>query len=89
MKTTPCRLTVQIERIGAGGLLAVASAEVEIGRIPLRLHGLEVRRGMDGRLQIDAPGVAHGGRIMPAVDLPPDLEAAIGREIEVLLKGSS
>jgi hypothetical protein len=86
MKTTAVRLTVSLEKVGRGGLLAVASAEIEIGRIPLRLHGLEVRRDMQGRLQIDAPGVSHGGAILPVVELPQDLEQAIGREIAALLR---
>ncbi|MGJ0507621.1 MAG: hypothetical protein ACR652_10910 [Methylocystis sp.] len=78
-------MTVSVERIGRDGLIAVASAEVEIGKIPLRLNGLEVRRGMDGKLLIDAPGVAHGGAVMPAVELPDDLEHAIAREIAALV----
>lgn len=85
-KTTPVRLTVSLERVGKGGLIAVASAEIEIEGVALTIRGLEVRRDMQGRLQIDTPGVAHGGAILPAVELPQDLEQAIGREIEALLR---
>ncbi|MGJ0508407.1 MAG: hypothetical protein ACR652_15050 [Methylocystis sp.] len=85
MRTTPCRLTVSIEHVGKGGLLAVASAEIEIGRIPLRLHGLEVRRELTGRLRVDVPAYSHGGVARPVLELPDDLMAALGREIAALV----
>ncbi|MGJ0506561.1 MAG: hypothetical protein ACR652_05365 [Methylocystis sp.] len=86
MRTTPCRLTVSLEHIGRDGLLAIASVEVSIGGVPLTIHGLEGRRGLDGTLQISTPGISHAGVIMPAIELPIELERAIGREISALLK---
>jgi hypothetical protein len=45
------------------------------------LHGYEVRRAADGRLAIDAPGYSRDGAITPVVELPEELQDAIGREI--------
>lgn len=84
MRTTAVQLTVTLDRVCRDGLIAVASAEIEIAGIAFRLNGLEVRRDMRGRLQIDTPGISHGGAVLPAIELPTDLEAAIGREIEAL-----
>ncbi|MGJ0391164.1 MAG: hypothetical protein ACR650_00135 [Methylocystis sp.] len=83
---TPVKLTVSVERVCKGGLLGIARAEIEVDALLLVLNGIEARRGFDGRLEIDTPGVAHGSAILPAVELPPDLEAAIGREVAALLR---
>ncbi|MGJ0507488.1 MAG: hypothetical protein ACR652_10185 [Methylocystis sp.] len=86
MTRTKARLTVEIERVCRDGVLAVATARVWIAGVEIAVHGLEVSRELlTGRLRVDAPGVAHNGAIMPAIELPPDLEAAIGREIAGLL----
>ncbi|MGJ0507003.1 MAG: hypothetical protein ACR652_07650 [Methylocystis sp.] len=84
-RTTKTRLTVEIQHVGRGGVLAIASARVWISGVEIAVNGLEVRRGLDGKLTIDAPGVAHGGKVLPAIELPPELERAIGREITALL----
>ncbi len=86
MKTTRVKLTVGVERIGPEGLIAVAQAEIDVHGIVITIRGLEVRRDQTGKLRIDAPGVSHGDKVLPAVELPPDLEAAIGREVVALLK---
>jgi hypothetical protein len=47
---------------------------------------LEVRRDLSGRITIDAPGVAYGGAVTAAVELPDALNDAIAHEITALLR---
>ncbi len=85
MKTTRVKLTVSVERIARERLIAVAQAEIDVHGIVITIRGLEVRRDQTGKLRIDAPGVSYGDKVLPAVELPRDLEAAIRREITALL----
>lgn len=50
------------------------------------MHGYEVRRGLDGRLRIDAPSVVSNGVFTLAVELPAEIEREIGQEIEALMR---
>ncbi len=85
MKTTRVKLPVSVERIGREGLLAVAQAEIDVHGIVITIRGLEMRRDKRGKLRIDGPGVSHGDKVLPAVELPRDLEAPIRREITALV----
>lgn len=85
-RTSPVEITVEIERIGEGGLIAVGSAHITIKGVALTVHGFEVRRGDDGRLRIDAPGVVYDGVCRAAVELPADIEQAVGRAISAALR---
>ena len=50
------------------------------------MRGLEVRRGAEGRLRVDVPSYAHDGVLCPVLELPDDLEQAIGRAVERALR---
>jgi hypothetical protein len=86
MKTTRVKLTVSIERLGCGGLIALAEAEIDVHGVAIKIHGFEVRRDETGKLRVYTPSVSRNGSALPAVELPRDLEAAIRREILALLK---
>ena len=86
MKGRRVKLSVSLDRVIQGGLLGVARARIEVGGVGITIDGFEVRRELSGRLRIDAPGVSSSGVILPAVELPEEIERAIGHEIEELLK---
>ena len=72
-----------IERVaGSRRLLALANVTVEIAGIELTLQGVQVVRDADG-LSCKAPTFRHPrtGTWMPAVILPPELSAAVAREV--------
>jgi hypothetical protein len=85
MSTTRVRLTVGIERMDCDGIIALAQVEIDVHGIVITIRGLEVRRDRSGKVRIDVPRVSHGGESHPVVELPPDLSAAIRREITTLL----
>jgi hypothetical protein len=72
------------ERVaGSGRLIALANVRIEVAGIEIMLQGLQVVRGGDGALTCKAPMWRHpkSGRWLPAVLLPPELQAAVGAEV--------
>jgi hypothetical protein len=66
----------------AGHLLALATVEIDLDGVALTLHGVQVLRLPNGKLQCRAAHYrAQTGQWLPAVTLPEELEVAIGREI--------
>jgi len=90
IRTTPVRLTVQIEKIERGGLIALASVEIEIAGVPITLQGLTVRRDLDGRMIVHLPMFEHpSGARFPCIGLHDDLSRGLVEEvIEALGRGA-
>lgn len=70
-----------IDRVGHGGLIALASVTVSI-----TMRGFEVRRGLDGRLRVDVPAFERDGVLHSVLEIPDDLSAAIGSAIQKALR---
>jgi hypothetical protein len=82
--TIPVTFVVtQLRRLhSAGQLLALATVAIDLDGVALTLHGVQVLRLPNGKLQCKAPHYrAQTGQWLPAVTLPDELERAIGAEI--------
>jgi hypothetical protein len=81
--TVPVTVTVlQIDRISAGKLLALASVEIEIAGVSLEMRGLRVIRTAPGRVGVEPPCYRGAtGAAVPAVILPEELSAAIANAV--------
>lgn len=82
MSKTVVQLAVKIERIQAGGVLALAHVEISIAGIPLILQGLKLRRGLDGVMSVELPMFDHpNGGQFPIIGLHDDLSRGVVDEI--------
>ena len=82
--SVPVAFTVSSVRrlAGAGHLLALATVTIDLAGVEMVLHGVQVLRTAAGQLRCQAPRFrAHTGAWEPAVTMPEELEAAIGREV--------
>ena len=90
-ETVPVRFTVQgVEPVRAAGrLIALAIVALDVAGVELVLQGVQVVRGVDGVLTVRPPVWRHpaSGRWLPAMVLPPELQAAIGVEVLSMGKG--
>jgi hypothetical protein len=78
-----------VERIeGAGRLAALAAIEIELDGIALTVQGVRVVRQSNG-ITTEAPRYRdpRTGRWLPALILPDELGAAIGRELQRIVMG--
>jgi hypothetical protein len=78
-----------VERIeGAGRLAALAAIEIELDGIALTVQGLRVVR-QSNRITTEAPRYRdpRTGQWRPALILPDELGAAIGREVQRIVMG--
>jgi hypothetical protein len=78
-----------VERIeGAGRLAALAAIEIELDGIALTVQGVRVVR-QSNRITTDAPRYRdpRTGQWRPALILPDELGAAIGREVQRIVMG--
>jgi hypothetical protein len=68
---------------GSGRLIGLANVRIEIAGVSLVLQGCQVVRVGDGSLACKAPTFRHPrtGTWLPAVMLPPELSAALAREV--------
>ena len=81
-KMTAVRLTVELEPLCKDGVLALAVVEIEIAGVPIVLHGLKLRRALDGRLMIEMPMFQHLlGLPCPTIVLEDDLARGVADEI--------
>ncbi len=81
-RTTPVRIAVQLEKVEHGGVLALATVEINICGILVTLQGLELRRGLDGVLCVHLPMFDHpGGGCFPIIGLHDDLSRGVVDEI--------
>ncbi len=81
--TTPVTITVlDVEQIRRGRLLALASVEVEIVGIVIRLQGVKIAQRPDGSKAVESPCYrGPDGRWLPAAVLPSDLAAGLADEV--------
>jgi hypothetical protein len=78
-----------VERIeGAGRLAALAAIEIELDGIALTVQGVRVVR-QSNRITTEAPRYRdpRTGQWRPALILPDELGAAIGRELQRIVMG--
>jgi hypothetical protein len=78
-----------VERIeGAGRLAALAAIEIELDGIALTVQGVRVVR-QSNRITTEAPHYRdpRTGQWRPALILPDELGAAIGREVQRIVMG--
>jgi hypothetical protein len=78
-----------VERIeGAGRLAALAAIEIELDGIALTVQGVRVVR-QSNRITTEAPRYRdpRTGQWRPALILPDELGAAIGRELQRIIIG--
>jgi hypothetical protein len=78
-----------VERIeGAGRLAALAAIEIELDGIALTVQGVRVVR-QSNRITTEAPRYRdpRTGQWRPALILPDELGAAIGREVQRIVMG--
>jgi hypothetical protein len=78
-----------VERIeGAGRLAALAAIEIELDGIALTVQGVRVVR-QSNRITTEAPHYRdpRTGQRRPALILPDELGAAIGREVQRIVMG--
>lgn len=72
---------------GAGRIIAVACAVIEVAGVELLIQGMTVRRRPDGSIETTGPVFRHPatGRWLPAVVLPDELAQALADEIAAAL----
>ena len=82
MSKTAVHLMVELESVCKGGVLALASVEIEIAGVPITLQGLKLRRALDGRLTVELPMFEHPlGLRAPVIVLEDDLARGLAAEI--------
>ena len=82
-ETVSVAVTVlRLDRVAAGGLLALAAVEIDIAGVVLTLHGVRVIRTGPRSRGVAAPfcRVAKG-RLAEAISLPADVTRAIGEVV--------
>ncbi len=81
-RTTPVRIAVALEQVESGGVLALATVEINIHGVPVTLQGVELRRGLDGVLCVHLPLFSHpSGGCFPIIGLHDDLSRGVVDEI--------
>ena len=87
VETCPVAVTVLgVEPVrGAGRLMGLAVVELDIHGVLIRIQGIGITRGANGRAIVSSPLFRHpnrgGGALLPAAVLPPDLAAALAGEV--------
>jgi stage V sporulation protein G len=74
---------ISVERVRAGPVVGLATVGVAIAGVVVTLQGIRVTRRHDGSLECSAPTWRHPltGKNVPGVVLPPELSAAVAREV--------
>ncbi len=75
--------TVRVRDVARhGALIAIADVSIDIAGVEAIVHGVEVKRRPDGRIEARAPRCRdERGAWMAAVTLPAELEEAIGAQV--------
>jgi hypothetical protein len=83
-ETTTCGVVVLgVKRLlGAGRVVALASAEIQVGDIAVRLHSIGVVAFPGGRLAVELPASRDAtGQTVAAIELPIELAHAVAAQV--------